>query len=61
MKEKIFSALKIACGNTTSISDKTLEKMAETMAVTIKEESQIEAAVEAQKPILQAIDGNIRS
>ena len=59
MKEKIFVALKTACGNTTSISDKTLEKMAETMAVTITEESQIEAAVEIQKSILQEFNGNI--
>ena len=29
------------------------------MTATIKEESEIEAAVEIQKPILQAIDGNI--
>ncbi len=59
MKEKIFAALKTTCGNTTSISDKTLEKMAEAMAVTVKEESQIEAAIEAQKPILQEFNGNI--
>jgi hypothetical protein len=59
MKEKIFASLKKACGNNTSISDKTLEKIAETMSATIKEESEIEAAIEVQKPILQAIDGNI--
>lgn len=59
MKEKIFSALKTACGNTTSISDKTLEKMAEILAVTVTEESQIEAAIEIQKPMLQEFNGNI--
>lgn len=59
MKEKILLALKTACGTTTSISDKTLDKIAETLATTITEESQIEAAIELQKPILQAIDGNI--
>ena len=59
MKEKIFAALKTACGNTTSISDKTLEKIAEILAVTITEESQIEAAIELQKPMLQEFNGNI--
>jgi len=59
MKEKIFASLKTACGNTTSISDKTLEKIAEKLAVSVKEESQIEAAIELEKPILLAIDGNI--
>ena len=59
MKEKIFAALKIACGNTANISDKTLQIMADHLSVTITEESQIEAAIELQKPILQAIDGNI--
>jgi hypothetical protein len=59
MKEKIFTALKAACGKNTCVSDKTLEKLAETMATTVTEESQIEAAVELQKPILQAIDANI--
>jgi hypothetical protein len=59
MKEKIFSALKTACGKTTSISDKTLEKLAEVMAVTVTEESQIEAAIENQKAFLQEFNGNI--
>lgn len=59
MKEKILLALKTTCGTTTSISDKTLDKIAETLAATITEESQIETAIELQKPILQAIDGNI--
>jgi hypothetical protein len=59
MKEKILSQLKSACGNTTSISEKTLQIIAERMAANITEESQIEAAIELEKPILQAIDGNI--
>lgn len=59
MKEKILSALKNVCGKTTSISDQTLEKLAEIMATTITEESQIDAAIELQKPILQAVDHNI--
>jgi len=59
MKEKIFAALKIACGNTANISDKTLQIIADNLSATITEESQIEAAIELQKPILQAIDGNI--
>jgi len=59
MKEKIFSALKVVCGATTSISDKTLQIMADNLSATVTEESQIDAAIELQKPILQAIDGNI--
>lgn len=59
MKEKILSQLKAACGNTTSISEKTLQIIADRIATTITEESQIEAAIELEKPILQAIDGNI--
>ena len=59
MKEKILLQLKTACGNTTSISDKTLQIIADRIAANITEESQIEAAIELEKPILQAIDGNI--
>lgn len=59
MKDKILQKLKLACGNNTSISDKTLEKLAEMMATTVTEETQIDAAVELQKPILQEFDGNI--
>ncbi|MBK5262654.1 MAG: hypothetical protein JJE17_08810 [Peptostreptococcaceae bacterium] len=59
MKEKILLQLKTACGNTTSISEKTLQIIADRIAATVTEESQIEAAIELEKPILQAIDGNI--
>jgi hypothetical protein len=59
MKEKILLKLKEACGKTTSISDQTLDKLATTLATSVTEESQIDAVIELQKPILQAIDGNI--
>lgn len=59
MKEKILSALKTACGTTTSISDKTLQIFVDNLSATITEESQIDAAIELLKPVLQAIDGNI--
>ena len=59
MKEKIFAQLKLACGTTTSISDRTLDKLATTLSATITEETQIPAAIELQKPFLQELDGNI--
>lgn len=59
MEEKILSQLKTACGQNTSISDKTLQIIAHRIAANVTEESQIEAAIEIEKPILQAIDGNI--
>lgn len=59
MKEKILQQLKAACGQNTSITDITLDKIADTLSAGITEETAIPAAIEAYKPVLQSIDGNI--
>jgi hypothetical protein len=61
MKEKILEQLKIARGENTSISDRTLEKIADSLSVGITEETEIAAAVETYKPILTELAGNINA
>lgn len=59
MKEKILAQLKLACGEKTSVSDRTLEKLAATLSLGVTDEAAIPALIEAQKPFLQELDGNI--
>lgn len=59
MKEKILIELKNVVGKNTSISDRTLDTLASSLAAEITEETQISAAIEKYKPILTEIDGNI--
>lgn len=61
MKEKIFEELKKARGENTSISDRTLEKIADSLSVGVTEETGIAAAVEQYKPILTELAGNINA
>lgn len=61
MKEKILEQLKIARGENTSISDRTLEKIADSLSVGVTEETAIPALVEAYKPILAELAGNINA
>lgn len=59
MKEKILAQLKLACGEKTSVSDRTLEKLAATLSLGVTDEAAIPALIEAQKSFLQELDGNI--
>lgn len=59
MKEKILQQLKLACGENTSISDRTLDTLASSLSAEITEETAIPAAIEKFKPILKEFDGNI--
>ena len=59
MKEKILAQLKLACGEKTSVSDRTLDKLATTLSLGVTDETTIPALIEAQKPFLQELDGNI--
>lgn len=61
MKEKILSQLIAMCKDLTGVSPRTLDVLATSMALTVTEESQIEAAVLAQKPILESFQGNLHS
>ena len=53
MKEKILAQLKLACGEKTSVSDRTLDKLATTLSLGVTDEAAIPALIEAQKPFLQ--------
>jgi len=59
VKEKILAQLKLACGEKTSVSDRTLDKLATTLSLGVTDETLIPSIVEAQKPFLQELDGNI--
>lgn len=59
MKEKILAQLKLACGEKTSVSDRTLDKLATTLSLGVTDETLIPSIIEAQKPFLQELDGNI--
>ncbi len=59
MKTKILEKLKVACKDLTSVSEQTLEVFATQMAATVTEESGIDAAIQGQMPILNALQGNI--
>ena len=59
MKEKILEALKLACGQTTTTTDITLNKWVDYLTPLITEESQIGAEIEKIKPILTTYDGNM--
>lgn len=59
MREKILAQLIATCKDLTGVSKQTLEVFATQMALTVTEEGQIEAAVAAQKPILDSLQGNI--
>lgn len=57
MKEKILTVLKSKRGNTSSPSDRTLETLATILSANISEETQIEAAVEPYRALLQDFSG----
>lgn len=59
MKEKILQQLKLACGENTSISERTLDTLASSLSAGITEETEIPALIEKYKPILKEFDGNI--
>ena len=59
MKEKILQQLKLACGENTSISERTLDTLASSLSAGITEETEIPAMIEKYKPILKEFDGNI--
>jgi len=59
VKEKILAQLKLACGEKTSVSDRTLDKLATTLSLGVTDETLIPGIIEAQKPFLQELDGNI--
>ena len=59
LKEKILAQLKLACGEKTSVSDRTLDKLATTLSLGVTDETLIPSIIEAQKPFLQELDGNI--
>jgi len=61
MKEKILEQLKTARGENTSISDRTLEKIAASLSVGVTEETAIPALIETYKPILTELAGNINA
>jgi hypothetical protein len=59
MKEKILEQLKLMRGENTSTSDRTLETLATSLSAVVKDESEITATLEAFKPIIPEINGNI--
>jgi hypothetical protein len=59
VKEKILAQLKLACGEKTSVSDRTLDKLATTLSLGVTDETLIPSIIEAHKPFLQELDGNI--
>jgi hypothetical protein len=59
MREKILAQLVAICKDLTGVSEQTLGVFATQMALTVTEEGQIEAAIAAQKPILDSLQGNI--
>jgi len=60
MKEKLLAALKLACKDLAYISDRTIEAFATSMEASVTEESQIEAAITAQKAVLESVNGLAR-
>lgn len=57
MREKILAQLKIARGTTASPSDRTLETLASILSASISDETQITAAIEPYKALLQDFSG----
>jgi hypothetical protein len=57
MKEKILQQLQTARGQNTSPSNRTLETLATILSATITEETQIAAAIEQYKPLMQEFTG----
>jgi len=59
MKEKILQKLKIARGENTSISDRTLNTLATFLLPFVKEETDLEAIIEQVTPVVLDINGNV--